>query len=49
MFRESADTVEGSAQHKRVDARPAALPEAGESEEKASCAVRDAFERTAEA
>ena len=34
LFRESADTVEGSAQHKRVDARPAALPEAGESEEK---------------
>ena len=28
VFRESADTVEGSAQHKRVDARPAALPEA---------------------
>jgi CRISPR-associated protein Cas1 len=34
LFRESADTVEGSAQHKRVDARPAALPEAGQSEEK---------------
>ena len=34
LFRKSADTVEGSAQHKRVDARPAALPEAGESEEK---------------
>ena len=34
LFRESADTVEGSAQHKRVDARPAALPEAGASEEK---------------
>src|SRR5580658_2272652 len=34
LFRESVDTVEGSAQHKRVDARPAALPEAGESEEK---------------
>src|SRR6204780_2256159 len=34
FFRESADTVEGSAQHKRVDARPAALPEAGESKEK---------------
>ncbi len=34
LFRESADTVEGSAQHKRVDARPGALPGAGESEEK---------------
>jgi CRISP-associated protein Cas1 len=34
LFRESADTVEGSAQHKRVDARPAALPAAGESDEK---------------
>ena len=34
LFRESADTVEGSAQHKRVDARPAALPEAGASEDK---------------
>lgn len=27
VFRESADTLEGSAQHKRVDARPTALPE----------------------
>ena len=30
VFRESADTLEGSAQHKRVDARPTALPAAGE-------------------
>ncbi|MBA3916672.1 MAG: CRISPR-associated protein Cas4, partial [Acidobacteriales bacterium] len=30
VFRESADTLEGSAQHKRVDVRPSALPEAGE-------------------
>ena len=28
LFRESADTLEGSAQHKRVDARATALPEA---------------------
>src|ERR1022692_356231 len=28
LFRESADTLEGSAQHKRVDARPTALPAA---------------------
>src|ERR1019366_3605694 len=34
VFRESADTLEGSAQHKRVDARASALPEAGQSEEK---------------
>ena len=34
LFRESADTVEGSAQHKRVDEKPAALPEAGQVEEK---------------
>ena len=34
VFRESADTLEGSAQHKRVDARPSGLPEAGDSEEK---------------
>lgn len=34
VFRESADTLEGSAQHKRVDARPSELPEAGEAEEK---------------
>jgi CRISP-associated protein Cas1 len=33
-FRESADTLEGSAQHKRVDARPSELPEAGASDEK---------------
>src|SRR5580658_8997930 len=26
VFRESADTLEGSAQHKRVDARPSELP-----------------------
>jgi CRISPR-associated protein Cas1 len=32
VFRESADTLEGSAQHKRVDARPSALPEAGTSD-----------------
>jgi CRISP-associated protein Cas1 len=30
VFRESADTLEGSAQHKRVDARPSELPPAGE-------------------
>src|SRR5579862_8249264 len=30
VFRESADTLEGAAQHKRVDARPSALPEPGE-------------------
>src|SRR5947207_729061 len=34
VFRESADTLEGSAQHKRVDARPSELPAAGEGEEK---------------
>jgi CRISP-associated protein Cas1 len=34
VFRESADTLEGSAQHKRVDARATELPAAGESEEK---------------
>lgn len=34
VFRESADTLEGSAQHTRVDARPSELPEAGEAEEK---------------
>src|SRR5438067_7869245 len=34
VFRESADTLEGSAQHKRVDARPSELPEAGAGEEK---------------
>src|ERR1017187_9105754 len=34
VFRESADTLEGSAQHKRVDARSSELPEAGQSEEK---------------
>src|SRR6266404_109894 len=28
VFRESADTLEGSAQHKRVDARPSDLPPA---------------------
>ena len=27
VFRESADTLEGAAQHKRVDASPTALPE----------------------
>src|ERR1700676_3002039 len=27
VFRESADTLEGAAQHKRVDARPTVLPE----------------------
>ena len=32
LFRESADTLEGSAQHKRVDARPTELPEAGGAE-----------------
>jgi len=30
VFRESADTLEGSAQHKRVDARPTELPAAAE-------------------
>src|ERR1017187_1465368 len=34
VFRESADTLEGSAQHKRVDARASELPQAGQSEEK---------------
>src|ERR1039457_6585040 len=34
VFRESADTLEGSAQHKRVDARPTELPAAGTGEEK---------------
>jgi CRISPR-associated protein Cas1 len=34
VFRESADTLEGSAQHKRVDARPTELPEAGTGAEK---------------
>jgi CRISP-associated protein Cas1 len=33
-FRETADTLEGSAQHKRVDARPSELLEAGASDEK---------------
>ena len=30
LFRESADTIEGAAQHKRVDARASALPAPGE-------------------
>lgn len=34
VFRESADTLEGSAQHKRVDARTTELPAAGEKDEK---------------
>lgn len=34
VFRESADTLESSAQHKRVDARASALPEAASNEEK---------------
>jgi hypothetical protein len=34
VFRENAHTLEGSAQHKRVDARTNALPTAGTSEEK---------------
>ena len=34
VFRESADTLEGSAQHTRVDARRSELPQAGQSEEK---------------
>lgn len=34
VFRESPDTIEGWAQHKRVDARPSELPEAGTGEEK---------------
>jgi CRISP-associated protein Cas1 len=34
VFRESADTLEGSAQHKRVDARPTQLPEAKDGDEK---------------
>jgi CRISPR-associated protein Cas1 len=34
VFRENADTLAGSAQHKRVDARPTELPTAGDSDEK---------------
>src|SRR5581483_5269900 len=34
LFRESADTIEGAAQHKRVDSRETGLPAAGDSEEK---------------
>ena len=34
VFRESADTIEGAAQHKRVDARSTALPEAGTATDK---------------
>jgi CRISPR-associated protein Cas1 len=34
LFRESADTIEGAAQHKRVDARTSELPAAGEADEK---------------
>jgi CRISPR-associated protein Cas1 len=34
LFRESADTLEGSAQHKRVDARPTELPAPGDADEK---------------
>jgi CRISPR-associated protein Cas1 len=34
LFRESADTLEGAAQHKRVDARASELPAPGNSEEK---------------
>jgi CRISPR-associated protein Cas1 len=30
LFRESADTIEGSAQHAKVDAKPTKLPDAGE-------------------
>ena len=33
VFRESADTLEGSVQHQRVDARPSHLPEADEGKE----------------
>jgi CRISPR-associated protein Cas1 len=29
LFRESADTIEGSAQHAKVDAKPTKLPDAG--------------------
>src|SRR3984885_10737020 len=34
VFRERADTLEGSSQHKRVDARPTEVPEAGTGDEK---------------
>ena len=34
LFRESADTLEGSAQHKRIDARVTALPEPAQADEK---------------
>jgi hypothetical protein len=34
VFRENADTLEGSVQHKRVDARPTALPAAGHTEKR---------------
>lgn len=34
MFRESANTLEGSVQHKRVDSRSSELPKAGDIEEK---------------
>jgi len=34
LFRDNEHTLEGSSQHKRVDARATELPEAGESEEK---------------
>ncbi|HLG99669.1 MAG TPA: CRISPR-associated endonuclease Cas1 [Bryobacteraceae bacterium] len=34
VFRESADTLEGSVQHRRVDSRPSDLPQAAEIEEK---------------
>ena len=53
VFRESADTIEGAAQHKRVDARPTALPtpapegSTGAGDDENSCQIRDAFERTA--
>src|SRR6516225_8083512 len=34
LFRENEHTLAGASQHKRVDARATALPEAGESDEK---------------
>ncbi|HEY3840019.1 MAG TPA: CRISPR-associated endonuclease Cas1 [Bryobacteraceae bacterium] len=41
VFRESADTLEGSAQHKRVDARPSELPPADQGKAESRAGSKD--------
>ena len=43
VFEESADTVEGAMQHKRVDAKATALPAAGNAADRSIRAVGDSF------